>query len=69
MKKLFLSILTVFILIISIFLYINRDKFAYVRSVNIFQLNAFDNIKSKIKNAGMDDFQHQIGLINEVITL
>ncbi|QTE23312.1 type 2 lanthipeptide synthetase LanM [Polaribacter cellanae] len=37
--------------------------------VNIFQLNAFDNIKSKIKNAGMDDFQHQIGLINEVITL
>lgn len=37
--------------------------------VRILQLNAIDNIKSKIMKAGMDDFQHQIGLINEVITL
>ena len=38
-KKLFLSILTVFILIISIFLYINRDKFAYVGSVDIIEVD------------------------------
>ncbi|MBB4807372.1 type 2 lantibiotic biosynthesis protein LanM [Chryseobacterium defluvii] len=37
--------------------------------VNIFRLNALDNIKSKIKKAGIDDFQYQISLIDEVIAL
>lgn len=38
-KKLFLSIFTVFILIISIFLYLNRDKFAYVGSVDLIEVD------------------------------
>ncbi len=38
-KKLFLSIFTVFVLIISIFLYMNRDKFAYVGSVDIIEVD------------------------------
>ena len=38
-KKIFLSILTVFILIISIFLYMNRDKFVYVGSVDIIEVD------------------------------
>lgn len=38
-KKIFLSILIGFILIISIFLYLNRDKFAYVGSVDIIEVD------------------------------
>ena len=38
-KKIFLSILTGIILIISIFLYVNRDKFAYVGSVDIIEVD------------------------------
>ena len=38
-KKIFLSILIGFILIISIFLYMNRDKFAYVGSVDIIEVD------------------------------
>mgnify|MGYP006896885212 CR=1 FL=1 len=38
-KKIFLSILTVFILMISIFLYMNRDKFVYVGSVDIIEVD------------------------------
>ena len=38
-EKIFLSILIVFILIISIFLYMNRDKFAYVGSVDIIEVD------------------------------
>jgi exopolysaccharide biosynthesis protein len=38
-KKIFLSIFSVFILIISIFLYMNRDKFAYVGSVDIIEVD------------------------------
>ena len=39
MKKIFLSIFIVLILIISIFLYINRDKFTYVGSVDIIEVD------------------------------
>lgn len=39
------------------------------KEVSIFRLNALDNIKGKIKKAGIDDFQYQISLINEIITL
>ncbi|CAI8342558.1 MAG: Uncharacterised protein [Polaribacter sp. SA4-10] len=39
MKKLFLSIFIVLILVISIFLYIKRDKFVYVGSVDIIEVN------------------------------
>jgi predicted transcriptional regulator len=39
MKKLFLSIFIVLILIISIFLYIKRDKFVYVGSVDIIEVD------------------------------
>ncbi|CAM1344178.1 DUF6624 domain-containing protein [Tenacibaculum amylolyticum] len=38
-KKIFFSILTTIVLIISIFLYINRDKFAYVGSVDIIEVD------------------------------
>ncbi len=38
-KKLFLSIFTVFILITSIFLYVNRDKFVYVGSIDIIEVD------------------------------
>ena len=38
-KKIFLSILIGFILIISIFLYVNRDKFTYVGSVDIIEVD------------------------------
>ena len=38
-KKIFLSIFTVFILIISIFLYMNKDKFVYVGSVDIIEVD------------------------------
>ena len=38
-KKIFLSILFGFILIISLFLYVNRDKFAYVGSVDIIEVD------------------------------
>ena len=38
-KKLILSIFTVLILIISIFLYMNRDKFAYVGSIDIIEVD------------------------------
>jgi len=38
-KKLFLSIFAVLILIISIFLYMNRDKFVYVGSVDIIEVD------------------------------
>jgi len=39
MKKKFLSIFTIFILIISIFLYIKRDTFVYVGSVDIIEVD------------------------------
>ncbi|MEY8860250.1 DUF6624 domain-containing protein [Tenacibaculum singaporense] len=38
-KKLFLSIFTAFILIISLFLYMNKDKFVYVGSVDIIEVD------------------------------
>jgi len=38
-KKIFFSILTALVLMISIFLYINRDKFAYVGSVDIIEVD------------------------------
>ncbi|MEB2774306.1 DUF6624 domain-containing protein [Algoriphagus sp. D3-2-R+10] len=38
-KNLFLSICTVFALIISIFLYMNKDNFAYVGSVDIIEVD------------------------------
>ena len=39
MKKILFSILTALVLIISIFLYMNRDKFVYVGSVNIIEVD------------------------------
>ncbi|CAL2102850.1 conserved protein of unknown function [Tenacibaculum sp. 190130A14a] len=39
MKKLLLSILTALILIISIFLYVNRDNFVYVGSVDVIEVD------------------------------
>ena len=45
-KKLFLSIFAILILIISIFLFLNRDKFAYVGSVDYVEVDC--NKKSKI---------------------
>ena len=39
MKKVFFSILTALVLIISIFLYIKRDKFVYVGSVDIIEVD------------------------------
>ncbi len=38
-KKIFLSIFTGFILIISIFLYVHKDKFVYVGSVDIIEVD------------------------------
>ena len=38
-KKIFFSILTALVLIISIFLYLNRDKFVYVGSVGIIEVD------------------------------
>ena len=38
-KKIFLSILTIFILMISIFLYMNKDKFVYVGSVDVIEVD------------------------------
>ena len=38
-KKIFFSILTALVLIISIFLYMNRDKFVYVGSVGIIEVD------------------------------
>ena len=39
MKKILFSILTALVLIISIFLYINREKFVYVGSVNVIEVD------------------------------
>lgn len=39
MKKILFSILTALVLIISIFLYMNRDKFVYVGSVNVIDVD------------------------------
>lgn len=38
-KKIFLSILTILILTITLFLYVKRDKFAYVGSVDIIEVD------------------------------
>ena len=38
-RKIFFSILTAIVLMISIFLYINKDKFAYVGSVDIIEVD------------------------------
>lgn len=38
-KKIFLSIITILILIITLFLYVKRDKFAYVGSVDIIEVD------------------------------
>jgi exopolysaccharide biosynthesis protein len=38
-KKIFLSILTTLVLMISIFLYIKREKFVYIGSVNIIEVD------------------------------
>ena len=38
-RKIFFSILTALVLMISIFLYINKDKFVYVGSVNIIEVD------------------------------
>ncbi|PID68027.1 MAG: hypothetical protein CR968_03720 [Flavobacteriia bacterium] len=37
--KIFLGVLAIFILMISIFLYINRDKFVYVGSIDIIEVD------------------------------
>ena len=47
-KKIFLSIFAVLILIISIFLFLNRDKFTYVGSVDIIEVDC--NKKDQILN-------------------
>jgi hypothetical protein len=38
-KKILFSILTALVLMISIFLYMNRDKFVYVGSVDIIEVD------------------------------
>ena len=38
-KKILFSILTALVLIISIFIYMNRDKFVYVGSVDIIEVD------------------------------
>jgi len=38
-RKIFFSILTAFVLMISIFLYMNKDKFVYVGSVDIIEVD------------------------------
>lgn len=45
MKKILFSILTALVLIISIFLYINRDKFVYVGSVNVIEVDCSKKVQ------------------------
>ncbi len=45
MKKIFFSILAALVLVISIFLYVNRDNFVYVGSVDIIEVNCNDKLQ------------------------
>ncbi len=45
MKKILFSILTALVLIISIFLYMNRDKFVYVGSVNVIEVDCSKKVQ------------------------
>ena len=45
MKKILFSILTALVLIISLFLYINRDKFVYVGSVNVIEVDCSKKVQ------------------------
>ena len=45
MKKILFSILTALVLIISIFLYMNRDKFVYVGSVNVVEVDCSKKVQ------------------------
>ena len=45
MKKILFSILTALVLIISIFLYINRDIFVYVGSVNVIEVDCSKKVQ------------------------
>ena len=63
-KKIILSIVAVFILIIAIFLFINKDKFAYVGSIDFIEVDC--NKKSQILSEVYESDQ-RIRKTNELI--
>ncbi len=57
-RKIFFSVLAALVLIISIFLYINRDKFVYVGSVDVIEVDC--SKKSQILSEVLESDQRII---------